>query len=732
MKVLYLSSVFPKRSETFVYREFLGLREKGIDVGAASLHPPEEDFADGTLQALASEVVPVYGSGYRQLLWDAGAFLLRFPLRTAGVIRVALSDALFASDVAFWYRPKLILQAIAALGLAHRIVSAENSASLCKPYTHLHIHMAHAAATVGMYAAQALRIPFSFTGHASDLFRERCLLKEKLERSAFVVCISEWHRSWYRQIVDRSDSEFPLIRCGVSVASAPASFVPHSDLRILTIARLVEKKGIDVLVEACRILCSQGIGISCTIAGDGPEVDHLRELAKGLPVEFIGAVDHHDVPALLDKADVFVLPCLVAADGDRDGIPVVLMEAMASATCALAGDLPTIRELIVDGQCGCLVPPGDALVLAKRLLALWADPDIREVLGSAGRRRVSDEFSSDINLDRLVRSFLRHSGSVEPLVCRDAISSRYFLVTACRDEAQYAKRCLDSILKQSVLPNLWVIVDDGSTDETPSILAEYAAKYPWIKILRREDRGTRAVGPGVVDAFYAGLDTVPINEFEFLCKCDLDLDLPPQYFETLIRRMNENPALGTCSGKAYFERNGRYVSEKCGDEMSVGMTKFYRVSCFKAIGGFVREVMWDGIDCHRCRMLGWIACSWVDPELRFVHLRPMGSSQRGILTGRMRHGYGQYFMGTGFLYMTASSIFRFAHPPFVLGGIAMWWGYVRSLLARQPRYNDWGFRQFLHKYQLQCLLRGKKVATETSCRSGIESIQKQILLPSCE
>ena len=81
------------------------------------------------------------------------------------------------------------------------------------------------------------------------------------------------------------------------------------------------------------------------------------------------------------------------------------------------------------------------------------------------------------------------------------------------------------------------------------------------------------------------------------------------------------------------------------------MTKFYRVSCFEAIGGFVREVMWDGIDCHQCRMKGWAACSWDDPELRFVHLRPMGSSQDSIFTGRMRHGYGQYFMGTGFLFI---------------------------------------------------------------------------------
>ena len=89
------------------------------------------------------------------------------------------------------------------------------------------------------------------------------------------------------------------------------------------------------------------------------------------------------------------------------------------------------------------------------------------------------------------------------------------------------------------------------------------------------------------------------------------------------------------------------MSERHGDDTSLGMTKFYRVACFKAIGGFVREVMWDGIDCHRCRMKGWIACSWDEPELRFVHLRPMGSSQQSIYAGRMRHGSGQYFMGTG-------------------------------------------------------------------------------------
>ncbi len=288
---------------------------------------------------------------------------------------------------------------------------------------------------------------------------------------------------------------------------------------------------------------------------------------------------------------------------------------------------------------------------------------------------------------------------------------RYVLITPCRDESEYARRCIESVLAQTIPPTLWLLVDDGSTDETPALLAEYAAKVPWMRVIRREDRGRRAVGPGVVDAFYAGWDTLNPRDFDYLCKFDLDLDVPPGYFEELIRRMEADPRLGSCSGKPFFERGGELVSEKCGDEMSVGMTKFYRVDCFLEIGGFVREVMWDGIDCHRARMLGWKAGSWDGANLRFVHLRPMGSSQKGIFTGRMRHGFGQYFMGTDLLYMSVSTAFRLFHPPFVVGALAMWWGYVKSALGGKPRYDDPDFRRFLNAYQRRCLVVGKARAT---------------------
>lgn len=303
----------------------------------------------------------------------------------------------------------------------------------------------------------------------------------------------------------------------------------------------------------------------------------------------------------------------------------------------------------------------------------------------------------------------------------------YLLVSPCRNEADYMKLTLDSVIAQSIKPSLWVIVDDGSTDSTPKILAEYAARYSFIQVITRENRGHRNVGPGVIEAFYHGYDAIDAAQFEFVCKFDLDLELPPRYFEILIQRMNENPRIGTCSGKAFFrnKNTGNLVSEKCGDEMSVGMTKFYRRTSFEEIGGFVREVMWDGLDCHKCRQLGWLALSWDEPELRFVHLRPMGSSQQGVFTGRMRHGYGQYFMGTGLVYMAASSVFRMLHPPYLVGGFAMLWGYIKSMLQGQARFGDDELVSFIRDYQWQCLLKGKKRATlELNNRqSGVWSLR---------
>lgn len=146
------------------------------------------------------------------------------------------------------------------------------------------------------------------------------------------------------------------------------------------------------------------------------------------------------------------------------------------------------------------------------------------------------------------------------------------------------------------------------------------------------------------------------------------------------------------------------------------MTKFYRVSCFRDIGGLVHGVMWDGIDCHKARLLGWIARSWDEPELRFEHLRPMGASQRGILTGRRRHGAGQYFMCSDPLYFLATAVYRMTQRPYLIGGAAMIWGFVAAALRRDPQHDDPELRAFLRRYQRLALLKGKRRATEAAER----------------
>lgn len=296
----------------------------------------------------------------------------------------------------------------------------------------------------------------------------------------------------------------------------------------------------------------------------------------------------------------------------------------------------------------------------------------------------------------------------------------YVIISPCRNEADYMRRTLDSVVNQTVTPSLWLIVDDGSTDDTPRVLAEYAAQHEWIKIATKPDRGHRAVGPGVIDAFYFGVEQIDLGAYAYSCKLDLDLDLPPRYFEILIERMEADPRLGTCSGKPYIRQDGELISERRGDEMSVGMTKFYRRECFENIGGFVREVMWDAIDCHKARMRGWIARSWDDPELRFEHLRPMGSSQNSIYHGRRRHGFGQYFMGSDPLYFLATAAFRMTDRPYVLGGLATVQGYVGAWLRGEKQLDDPELIKFIRAYQRDALWKGKMqaITKQEAARAG--------------
>lgn len=292
------------------------------------------------------------------------------------------------------------------------------------------------------------------------------------------------------------------------------------------------------------------------------------------------------------------------------------------------------------------------------------------------------------------------------------MSRRYLLISPCRDEAAYLQVTIDTVAAQTVPPTKWLIVDDGSTDSTPKILAAAAARYPFIEVVRREDRGHRSVGPGVIDAFYFGLSKVDIDQYDYVCKFDCDLEMPPRYFERTMERFEEDAWLGTLSGKLFLRFGAKEVEERTGDENSVGPVKFYRVACFTDIGGFVREVCWDGIDGHMCRMKGWIARSVNDPEMRIVHLRQVGSSHVSLWHGRMRWGRGKHFMGSTLYYTTAVALYRMLERPYVLGGLGILYGYLKARVARQPRMTDEEYLREVRRFEREALLSGKRTAVE--------------------
>ncbi|MCA9302859.1 MAG: glycosyltransferase family 4 protein [Phycisphaerales bacterium] len=404
-RVLYMSGSVPTRSETFVYREILALRELGIDVRTASVHAPTHGLDSAELEQMANETIELYSAGKVEIMRETIAELITHPLRTIRTMTRVKLDALFSPEVSLKRKPKVIWQGLAGLALARcaRKIGI----------THIHAHMAHVPTTIAMYAAKQLGTGFSFTGHAIDLFPNRTLLKEKLERAVFVNCISHWHRRFYQDIVKRSDADLPIVRCGVDTARYQTTPAPGGrTLEVLGVGRLVEKKGFDVLVGAAGRLAGAGVPVRVRIAGGGPELNRLKSMVEALPsgasVEMLGETDNDRVMELMSEADVFALPCRVAKSGDRDGIPVVLMEAMARGRCVISGDLETIRELIEDGTSGVMIPPGDLEALVDVLRSLAADREKVDELGRAARKRIEDEFDLMSNARRIVDTMRRH------------------------------------------------------------------------------------------------------------------------------------------------------------------------------------------------------------------------------------------------------------------------------------------------------------------------------------
>ena len=408
-KVLYVAAQLPKRSETFVYRELFGLRDAGWSVDALSVRAPETDLEHERLDGLASEVVVLYRSMPKLLAGAIRELALR-PLRTLGTVGAALRLAVSPGDIRGAHRVKLAPQLLGALAVAGEMRR--------RGVEHVHAHMAHVPTSVAMLLARQLRVPFSFTGHAVDIFSRRTLLLTKLKRAAFCACISEWHRGFYQRELEAADAgrldEFrlPVVRCGVDIDEfKPLESRRPGRVRMLTVGRLIEKKGFDLLLRALAAQPEDAPDYECVIMGGGDEAASLSalcaELGLGDRVTFTGAVANHEVRDQLRHADVFVLPCRVAKSGDRDGIPVVLMEAMASGVPVIAGDIPSIRELVRDGESGLLVAPESVGMLADAVARLLGDGGARARLAVGGRARVVEEFSLDRNVQRIAAAVER-------------------------------------------------------------------------------------------------------------------------------------------------------------------------------------------------------------------------------------------------------------------------------------------------------------------------------------
>jgi len=385
LRVLHLVSLFPCWSETFIVREIDALLRQGVEVRILSLKHPSEKLVHPQAQQLQDRVTypPAVGVAFVRVAREVlGA--PRLQVRILGLIVRSLGTAplAFVKTLVTWWR---------ALAVAQEL--RRDRPDL------LHAHWATYPSTAAWILSEALGTPFSFTSHAHDIFVEDHILREKLLRASFAVTISEFNRQTLReQFGPRAVRELHVIRCGVSVDEFEYRPEGREQGYILTVARLEEIKGLPYLVKACLLLRDRGVAVRCDIVGEGRLRREIEALIvrNGLRqvVRLRGALDQREVRELFYRASVFALPCVVTRRGDRDGVPVVLMEAMAAGVPVISTSVSGIPELVRDGVNGRLVAPGDPVALADAIQSLLGDPTLSARL-----------FNVDREAEKLLRCF---------------------------------------------------------------------------------------------------------------------------------------------------------------------------------------------------------------------------------------------------------------------------------------------------------------------------------------
>jgi biofilm PGA synthesis N-glycosyltransferase PgaC len=259
----------------------------------------------------------------------------------------------------------------------------------------------------------------------------------------------------------------------------------------------------------------------------------------------------------------------------------------------------------------------------------------------------------------------------------------YVIISPIRDEEMFLERTMATVLRQTIRPMRWVIVDDGSRDRTPQILQNYAEQHDWITLLRIERDGERQLGITEIQAFAAGYKLIEDMPFDFVVKLDCDVELPLDYFERLLLRFDQDETLGIASG-TYLEAEGdRWIAVPMPEYHAAGASKIARADCFRQIGGFIPHRGWDTIDEIRADMAGWKTCHF--PDITFRHLRTEGSAAGPLETNRM-HGQIYYLTGGNSLFLLLKVLHRCWHGrPFILGGFMMLVGFLQPLLSGAPR-----------------------------------------------
>ena len=388
-------SRFPKITETFILYEILALRRRGYDVRIYPLLRERGQLVHPDAEPLVAEAryLPfLSGSIVRSHLH----FMGRRPRAYFGALRALLQGTLgsrrfFAGAIVFF--PKTVHAA--------RLMEAEG-------IEHVHCHFASHPAAAGFVIHRLTGIRYSFTAHGSDLHVDRHMLCQKLSEASFVVGISEDNRQLIgNECGEQALEKTVVVHCGVDTDV----FGPQSGsrvgqrLRIICVGTLHEVKGQTYLVEACRRLAKAGVDFECRLVGTGPDRPKLeRQIeAAGLAdrISLLGARTREEIASLLKDADVLVAPSVPTARGSREGIPIVLMEAMSGALPVVASRLSGIPELVEDGRSGVLVAPRDAAGIADALAALARDPARRAALGRAGRETVLRDFDLTKNAARL-------------------------------------------------------------------------------------------------------------------------------------------------------------------------------------------------------------------------------------------------------------------------------------------------------------------------------------------